>query len=57
MEEWIKKLPKIKGITKKELQKVYERYNPPKIKKKDKRIQYYVLPQIYKEIPKENSSH
>ena len=38
MEEWIKKMPKIKGITKKQLQEVYERYNPPKTKSKDKHI-------------------
>ena len=26
MEEWIRKMPKIKGITKRQLQDLYERY-------------------------------
>ena len=34
IKKWILDLPKIKGISKKQLQAIYERYNPPE-KKKD----------------------
>ena len=36
MEEWIKKLPKIKGIPKKTLQRIYERYNKKEVKNEKK---------------------
>ena len=36
MEKWIKKLPKIKGIPKKTLQKIYERYNKKEVKNEAK---------------------
>ena len=36
MEEWIKKLPKIKGTSKKTLQRIYERYNKKEVKNEKK---------------------
>ena len=37
MEDWIKKMPKIKGISKKMLQKIYERYNKKEVKNEQKK--------------------